>query len=101
MPFSGFPFDPDLPSYISHWDMLDYLKKYTAHYNLTQFIRFRTRVEHVTPVELKATKNGVWSSADLDREQFEDDIKWTVTTRDLVKDQWKTEEFDYVLVCNG
>lgn len=103
MAFPGFPFNPDLPSYIYHYDMLEYLEQYTAHYNLYQFIKFQTLVEQVVPVELKPdppSVNGVWT-AECGSSKFRDTVRWRVTTREVVSGKKNTEEFDVVLVCNG
>lgn len=39
MAFPDFPFSEDLPSYIGHKDVLQYLDNYADHFGLKQFIR--------------------------------------------------------------
>ena len=94
MAFPGFPFSQDLPSFVHHTDMLEYLKKYTNHYKLERFISFSTLVETILPVE-SATKCLQENGLCLDQ------IKWEVTSRNLISNTSTTEVFDAVLVCNG
>lgn len=82
MQFTDFPFDANLPSFISHQDVLNYLQKYAEHYDLLKYITFCTAVEKVTPLHAGGAR-------------------WRVQTRDLVTSHQTCEDFDYVLVCNG
>ena len=52
MPFPGFPFRSDLPSYVTHSDMLDYLQHYTEHYDLHKHVQFHTVVESIRPLPI-------------------------------------------------
>ncbi|XP_072037198.1 uncharacterized protein [Amphiura filiformis] len=85
MAFPDFPFDPSLPSFVTHKDVLDYLEKYVAQFNLLQYIKFKTVVECVKPVT-----NG-------------EKTLWEVTVRDLTDkvNGSQTSLFDAVIVCNG
>ena len=114
MAFSEFPFDPSLPSFPNHWDVLDYLKKFAAHFDLSKFIKFRTLVEQVVPVPVQKKCN---SEVDFNsrksecttsealitdcRTQYGDGVKWRVTTRSAVTGERSTKVYDMVLVCNG
>ncbi|XP_072037202.1 uncharacterized protein [Amphiura filiformis] len=85
MAFPDFPFDPSLPSFVTHNDVLDYLEKYAAQFNLLQYIKFETVVEYVKPVT-----NG-------------EKTLWEVTVRNLTDkvNGSQTSVFDAVIVCNG
>ena len=39
MAFPDFPFDEKLPSFMRHTDVLDYLEKYAAHFNVLKFVK--------------------------------------------------------------
>lgn len=39
MAFPDFPFREDLPSFIKHWEVLEYLQEYGKHYNLEKYIK--------------------------------------------------------------
>ena len=88
MGFPGFPFKEDLPSFVHHSDMLDYLRTYCAHYRLERFIHFNTHVERVAPVE---TGTGFCG----------DSVRWSVTSKNTLSGERGVEMFDAVLVCNG
>lgn len=93
MLFPDFPFSSHLPSFISHYDVLDYLKSYATHYELNQFIRFGTMVEQVKPVPCGAPTEG--------SRGFKDSVKWRVTSVSLESGQSSEEDFDAVFVCIG
>ena len=113
MAFSEFPFDPSLPSFPNHWDVLDYLQKFAAHFDLNKFIKFRTLVEQVVPVPMQKKHNSEVSfdsgkgectseAPNTDcKTQFDDDVKWRVTTQSAVTGERSIKEYDVVLVCNG
>ena len=76
--FDDFPMPDGYPDFPSHTQMLAYFRAYEAHFGLTRFIAFESRVDHVEPdgqgrYRLRVTRHGV--------------------TRD--------EVFDAVLVCSG
>ncbi|XP_071083368.1 uncharacterized protein [Haliotis cracherodii] len=87
MAFPDFPFDSSLPSFIHHTDVAEYLRRYAQHFDLYKFIKFKTLVEHVSPV---CQPNN--TSA----------IKWNVTYSAADnRNEQTTEEFESVIVCNG
>ncbi|XP_076470292.1 uncharacterized protein LOC143300470 [Babylonia areolata] len=91
MAFPDFEFDKQLPSFIRHQDVLQYLKDYATYFNILQHIQFDTHVVKVEPVlcgkEESQTGHGQ---------------KWQVTTAPVLqKTSTVTEEFDAVIVCNG
>ncbi|XP_058793277.1 senecionine N-oxygenase-like [Phymastichus coffea] len=67
-------------SYVKHETVLEYLKNYTAHFNLRQYIKFDTFVKKVS---------------------YTDDKKWRVETQDLNLDKSEDYTCDAVVVCNG
>ena len=48
--FPDFPMPDRAPDYLHHTDVLAYLRRYAAHFGLTERIRFATSVERCTPV---------------------------------------------------
>lgn len=86
MQFTDFSYEPDVPPFMSHRDVLRYLREYAEHYDLVRHIAFSTVVEKVTPL---AASTDVTSP------------RWSVQTRDLITSAVTQGTFDYVLVCNG
>jgi len=83
MAFPDFPFKKSKQSFVTHTEVLQYLEHYCLHFNLEQFIRYRTTVKLVEPI----VKDGV--------------EKWQVISS---RDQCQTpisEIYDAVIVCNG
>ncbi|KAG5844819.1 hypothetical protein ANANG_G00166810 [Anguilla anguilla] len=85
MMFPDFPFDPQLPSFLPHQEVLRYLERYSQHYGITPHIRFETVVEEVKPVTM---------------ETGEGKLTWEVTSSGGQCGR-RTETFDAVFVCNG
>ncbi|XP_036380810.1 flavin-containing monooxygenase FMO GS-OX-like 4 [Megalops cyprinoides] len=85
MMFPDFPFDPQLPSFLPHQEVLRYLERYCQSHNITPHIRFETVVEEVKPIspETEAGK-----------------VTWEVTSSSGQQGQ-TTEKFDGIFVCNG
>ncbi|XP_045192813.2 uncharacterized protein LOC123549080 isoform X1 [Mercenaria mercenaria] len=81
MAFPGFPFPSNLPSFIRHEDVLQYLKDYSKYYNLQKSIKFDTKVERVSPVETGSK------------------LEWKIVYSST--ESTETELFDAVFVCNG
>ncbi len=122
MAFPDFPFKPNHPhhSYIYHWEVLQYLQQYAAHYQLSRFIKFKTLVKQVAPsignsstsklehaINAEAVVVGEMASGDGAGTEtasgggFRNKVDWLVTTRDLLSGRQTTERYDAVLVCNG
>ncbi|WVW79900.1 hypothetical protein I302_101870 [Kwoniella bestiolae CBS 10118] len=85
MSFRGYPFPEDTPVFPKQELVQKYLQSYAEHYNLLPHIRFSTRVERVY----------------LNPTSDEGSKRWTIESHDLLRDQRKTEEYDYVVVANG
>jgi len=56
--FPDFPFKKDLPSFIKHTDVLEYLKQYAVHHHLHRYIciQFCTLVDKVEPVPINVSE---------------------------------------------
>ncbi|KAG9338980.1 hypothetical protein JZ751_024376 [Albula glossodonta] len=85
MMFPDFPFDPLLPSFLPHQEVLRYLQSYSQHYGVTPHIRFETAVEEVKPVTM---------------ETGEGKVTWEVTSSGGRYGR-RTETFDAVFICTG
>ncbi|KAI1902796.1 hypothetical protein AGOR_G00019750 [Albula goreensis] len=85
MMFPDFPFDPLLPSFLPHQEVLRYLQSYSQHYGVTPHIRFETAVEEVKPVTM---------------ETGEGKVTWEVTSSGGRYGR-RTETFDAIFVCTG
>lgn len=76
--FSDFPMPDDYPDYPSNRQVLDYMRAYEAHFGLTRYIRFKSKVENVCP-----RKGG----------------GWTITVR--TPQGQSSHTADYLAVCSG
>ncbi|OWF48027.1 flavin-containing monooxygenase FMO GS-OX5-like [Mizuhopecten yessoensis] len=85
MAFPDFPFRKDLPSFVRHEDMLEYLESYADRFDLLKYIKFSTTVSLVQPLT------------------YPDKVTWQVTYKALSDSVVTpvTENFDAVMVCNG
>lgn len=83
MAFPGFPFPSNLPSFMVHEDVLQYLKDYAQHYDILKLIRFETRVDLVQPI------------------RSEGEQLWKVSSSSVNGEEREEEVFDAVVVCNG
>lgn len=79
MGFPDFPIPEEDASYISSENMMSFLQKYTENFSLRDHIQFLHYVIRIRP------KNN----------------KWEVIVKDLETETYKTEIFEYVMVCNG
>ncbi|XP_007887552.1 flavin-containing monooxygenase FMO GS-OX-like 4 [Callorhinchus milii] len=86
MGFPDFPFDTQLPSFVSHNDVRSYLEQYTDQFGIRSHIKFCTNVELVNPI----------SGANGDTKNL-----WEIISKDLRRGTHCTERFDSVLVCTG
>ncbi|XP_015670333.1 flavin-containing monooxygenase FMO GS-OX-like 2 [Protobothrops mucrosquamatus] len=87
MAFPDFPFDPSLPSFLHHSDVLAYLDSYAEQSGVCDHIRFQWQVEEVRPVERDAGSLGGWEV--------------TATVQHPESTQQVKEHFDAVMVCTG
>ncbi|XP_063786960.1 uncharacterized protein LOC134936005 [Pseudophryne corroboree] len=86
MEFPDFPFDPSLPSFIHHSDVLKYLEEYTDKFSIRPHIKFNSRVASVSPV-----------LSDGDQRK----VSWDVTVHHHDDDKQVAQRFDAVMVCVG
>ncbi|XP_063305745.1 uncharacterized protein LOC134603577 isoform X1 [Pelobates fuscus] len=86
MEFPDFSFDPSLPSFIHHSEVLRYLEEYTDNFNIRPHIRFNCSVTEVSPV-LKDGERG--------------QVPWDVSSHTQGSPHPVTERFDAVMVCAG
>ena len=86
MAFPDYPYSFSIPSFPHHSAVLQYLQDYAQHFNLRQYIKFRTRVVQVVPVDSEKEWTG-----------------WNVSTETVgeTSPEKETQMFDAVLVCNG
>ncbi|XP_011502260.1 PREDICTED: flavin-containing monooxygenase FMO GS-OX-like 4 [Ceratosolen solmsi marchali] len=73
-------------SCVPHDVILDYLKNYTEHFKLREFIQFNTEVLFITP------------------KIFTNDFllqNWKVKVKNLISSELKEYIFDAVMICNG
>ena len=86
MAYPDYPYSFNLPSFPHHSAVLQYLQDYTEHFNLRQYIKFRTKVVQVVPVD----SGKEWTG-------------WKVSTETVgsASPDKENQVFDAVLVCNG
>ncbi|XP_051175246.1 uncharacterized protein LOC127290596 isoform X2 [Leptopilina boulardi] len=76
----------DKSSTVTHEQILSYLKNYSEHFQLCQYIQFNTLVENVKP-EIKENDSKI--------------IVWKVQIKNLKTKQISHEVFDGIIVCTG
>ena len=122
MCFPDFPFDPQLPSFPHHSDVLSYLRQYADQHDLHHFIKFNCLVESVVPLQASVdskdpfcysmhkvgTKSGYCCPCETNGERkdqngrgFRGTVKWSVNILDLKTGRRMTEVFDFILLCSG
>eukprot|EP00117_Sycon_ciliatum_P009539 scpid54505/ scgid1739/ Flavin-containing monooxygenase FMO GS-OX-like 2; Flavin-monooxygenase glucosinolate S-oxygenase-like 2 len=119
MAFPDFPFPSDLPSYLGHKEILQYLHNYARRHDVMAHVTLNTRVVTVQPVlgdtapmnhnGVQGNGMGTFSAGGDDNVAEHSDAhevfaksgpQWRVTTES--RDGCMHEEtFDAVLVCNG
>ena len=103
MAYLDFQFDPHLPSYLHHTDMLNYLKDYVDHFNIMPLIHFNTVVTRITSNGTTYTPPPVGDvrfpvGSPNTSFTFE---QWKITTQNVLTKATTTEIYDAVMVCNG
>ncbi|MCJ8742551.1 hypothetical protein PDJAM_G00083300 [Pangasius djambal] len=86
MMFPDFPFDSHLPSFLTHWDVQQYLEAYCKSHDITPHIKFNTMVEEVKPISMETDKGGP--------------VRWEVISRGMHGGH-STQTFDSVFICSG
>uniref|UniRef100_A0A915PS43 Flavin-containing monooxygenase n=1 Tax=Setaria digitata TaxID=48799 RepID=A0A915PS43_9BILA len=82
--FSDFVPPPEMPNFMSHVQMLAYLRLYAKHFDLLRHIHLKHEV-------LAVERN----------EKYDENGRWNVTYRNINNDMVNTEIFDGVLLCCG
>ena len=104
MAFPDFPFDPHLPSFLSHSDMLKYLQQYADYFRLMPLIHFSTAVVHVKPKGTDRQQDPIGDElhppTKLPKQTFTFN-QWIITMQNLITRQSTTETYDAVVICNG
>lgn len=49
--YSDFPFPPDSPDFLPHWEVLNYLEAYADRFGVREHVTFRTEITRVTPAD--------------------------------------------------
>ncbi|KAF5904830.1 flavin-containing monooxygenase FMO GS-OX-like 4 [Clarias magur] len=86
MMFPDFPFDSHLPSFLTHWDVQQYLEAYCKRHDITPHIKFNTMVEEVKPISMETDEGGA--------------VRWEVISRGTHGGH-STQTFDSVFICSG
>ncbi|XP_060107432.1 uncharacterized protein LOC132580557 [Heteronotia binoei] len=87
MAFPDFPFDPSLPSFLHHSDVLAYLKSYAEQSGILEHVQFRWQVDDVRPVLGDQGTASGW------------DVKARMRRSGSM--QHISEHFDAIMVCTG
>jgi len=95
--FPDFPFKKDLPSFIKHTDVLEYLKQYSMHHHLHRYIQFCTLVDKVEPVPVHVSERESKPECGI----LGDSVRWKLTSRSVETGVTKETMYDAVLVCTG
>ncbi|XP_025069385.1 dimethylaniline monooxygenase [N-oxide-forming] 5-like isoform X3 [Alligator sinensis] len=82
MCFSDFPIPDDFPNYMHNSKIMEYFRMYAKHFDLLNYVRFKTSVCHVTR-----------------RPDFSTTGQWDVVTETDGKQE--SSIFDGILVCSG
>ncbi|XP_014460665.1 flavin-containing monooxygenase 5 isoform X3 [Alligator mississippiensis] len=82
MCFSDFPIPDDFPNYMHNSKIMEYFRTYAKHFDLLNYVRFKTSVCHVTR-----------------RPDFSTTGQWDVVTETDGKQE--SSIFDGILVCSG
>ena len=81
------PFDSRLPSYLSHYDVLNYLEDFYHKYNLNDVTKLSTEVIDCLP--------------DVSSQNDSAAVTWTIQFKCLKTGTHNKQSFDFVVVCNG
>jgi len=106
MAFREFPWPVELDhSFVTHYEVADYLQQYMEHFDLERYIRYQCQVEQLTC--LPGTRSAVspisedWPKIRLDWTQTAAAEKNNGSTNSDDSSLLQSETFDAVFVCNG
>lgn len=109
MSFPDFQFPPYLPSFPGHSDVCEYIQQYAEHFDLIQYISFRTKVEQVKPIPSPKETECALENGHEKRHHKEfyfmgsglDSMHWEVASRNLDSGKLVSENYQAVFICNG
>ena len=88
MMYPDFPFDENLPTFMGHEDVLQYLEHFCMVYDLKKHIQFGSSVIDIAPVDPSSPLVSGWN------------VKWL--QKDVGDNMVEREDkFDNVVICNG
>ena len=90
MLYPDFPFLDEMPSFVHHTLIKDYIQRYADHFKVTEHVRFQTKIIAVNPIDNTQHDDGNWVGT-----------KWMITSKDLKTGKIEKEEFDGVAICTG
>lgn len=90
--YSDFPPDADCPNFMHHSAMLEYLTRYSKHFDLNSHIRFNHVVERVRRTSPDDEQRDAAGGGNH---------RWTVSGRDMASGQEFSLVADAVVVCSG
>ena len=85
MAFPDFPFPSEWSSYVTRQQVLSYLEDYVAKFNLSKYIYFNSVVRKVRPLDREGSR----------------DPEWQVIVENTLTNEYRTLQFEAVVVCNG
>lgn len=104
MAFPDFLFDPHLPSFLSHFNIIKYLQQYAEYFKLMPLIQFNTALINIKQKGTNCQPNPIgdeqYPSTELPKQTFTFN-QWNITTQNLITEQTTVETYDAVVICNG
>ena len=92
MEYPDFPFPKESRTFLTHKEVLDYLKDYCSNFGLADVIQFNTRVKKVIPL-LRSSDTKCDDNHGLN-------VRWRVIAVNQRSEEL-SNDFDSVVVCNG
>lgn len=84
MEYPDFAFPEEKRSFVSHKDVLEYLRNYAREFGLSQHLRLNSTVSKVKAFPSNEVGN---------------DVKWKISS--ISSGRHSEDEFDAVVICNG
>ena len=92
MEYPDFPFPKESRTFVTHKEVLDYLRHYCNNFGLADVIQFNTRVKKVIPL--------LGSSDTKSDDNYGLNVRWRVTAVNQMSEE-TSNDFDSVVVCSG
>merc|ERR1719348_1916016 len=91
MAFPDYDFKNNLPSFVKHEQVLEYLEDYANNFDLMKNIKFETTVTAIEPFKVDRRESPAGQ-----------DHRWRVTSAPVAdRANTETSEFDAVMICAG